>query len=427
MLTRITFITVVVVAVAWTVALTLWPALRLARPQRAIVLRAAGRGVAILGVAAARAGSCSSISTGTAISRGSAVCGLETVQARGLAPGAASGPLVYLLHPYTWWTQFLQLVAPVPPLSNDAVPYMLMTATLLVVLVLAAVVAVRRRGAGLIDRPGAVTPPFLAVLFAASMAKLAAHVSNRGGANQRYLLDAIELGGSAARSCCWPWAGWHHAVALAAALGATGVNLCADHPAHRRHRRRTGPHTAAYVVVREHRADRRAGLPRSTSDDRGGPGGRCPRSRRPAARSGCPFTVRRPLIADGRADAFGEAIARYRIVPSERTLLEAFEGAVWWGLPAQCGSPMQVDPCGNSNGVRLHRVSGSGAINSVMPSPVDWRPGASRREGVNEGGQRMSGQTTSSPPARPCGDIIQVALVGGGKPGSPAHWLVSRP
>lgn len=225
-LTRVTFITVVFVAVAWTVALTLWPALRLSRPQRATVLRATTRGLAILAVVAAGAGwfMVLNLERYGDLTGGSAVYGLETVQARDLAPGAASGPLTYLLHPYTWWTQFLQLVAPVPSLSNDTVPYMLMTAALLVVLVLAAVAAVRRRGAGLIDRPGAVTLLLLAVLFAASMAKLAVHVSNRGGANQRYLLDAIEfwaVGGAVLLLALGRLA--PPAVAAVVALGATGV------------------------------------------------------------------------------------------------------------------------------------------------------------------------------------------------------------
>ena len=226
MLTRITFITVVVVAVTWIVALTLWPNLRLSRPDRPALLKAGGRGLAIIAAVAVGAGwfMLLNLDRYGDLTGGSAVYTIETVQARTLAPGAASGPLIYLLHPYTWWIQLLQLVAPVPSISDDKLPYVLMTAALVAVLVLATVAAVRRRGLGLLDRPGALNLLLLGLLFATSMAKLAQHVSQRGGANQRYLLDAIgfwAIGGALLLLALGRLA--PHAVALVGALAAAGV------------------------------------------------------------------------------------------------------------------------------------------------------------------------------------------------------------
>ena len=229
-LTRVTFLTVAVIAVVFTVALSLWPGLRPSRPTRETMLRAAGRGLAIVASVAAGAGwfLLLNLHRYGDLTGGSAIYNIDSVAARDLAPGAASGPLAYLLHPATWWTQLRQLVAPVPSLSDGKLRYDVLTAVLVVVLVLAVVAAVRRRGAGTLDRPGAVTMLLLAVLLAASMAKLAVHVSHRGGANQRYLLDALGLwavGGALLVVGLARLA--PHAVALVGALGATGTVLYA--------------------------------------------------------------------------------------------------------------------------------------------------------------------------------------------------------
>jgi hypothetical protein len=192
-LTRVTFITVTVVAVAATAALSLWPQLGVHRPQRRDLVRAAGRGLVIVGASMLSAGwfLVLNLERYGDLTGGSAVYYLETIQARELSPGAAYGPVVYLLHPYTWWTQLLQLVAPVPSISEGKMPYVLMAVAMIVVLVLTAGAVMRRRGADLLDRPARVTMLVLALMFAGSMLKLAVHVSNKGGANQRYLLDSL--------------------------------------------------------------------------------------------------------------------------------------------------------------------------------------------------------------------------------------------
>ncbi len=228
MLTRVTFLTVAVVAVAATFALSLWPELRLRLPDRRALLTASGRAGAIVAAVAVGAGWFLRLNEDRYgdLTGGSAVYHLESVEERSLAPGASHGPLGYLLHPYTWWVQLQQLVAPVPSIAQHKLPYLLMTVAIGAVLAAGAVALVRRRGAGLLDRPGAVTVLLLAVIFAGSVAKLAVHVSNRGGANQRYLLDALGLwavGGAlllVALGRLTP-----HAVALVGALGATGA-LC---------------------------------------------------------------------------------------------------------------------------------------------------------------------------------------------------------
>ena len=227
-LTRVTFITVVVVAVACDCRTDV---LAGPPPRRPTGRRTAGdqeRSGDPGGVLAGAGGSCSSTST---VRRHHGQLGRLPPRVRpgtDLAPGAEPGPIAYLLHPQTWWTQFLQLVAPVPSLSDGRLRYVLMTVVLLVVLGLAVVTAVRRRGAATVDRPGAVAILLLAVVFAGSMAKLAVHVSHRGGANQRYLLDALGLwavGGALLVVGLARLA--PHAVALVGALGATGTVLYA--------------------------------------------------------------------------------------------------------------------------------------------------------------------------------------------------------
>jgi hypothetical protein len=227
-LTRVTFITVTAIAAAGAVALSLWPDLRLRRPDLPDLVHAVGRGFAIVGASVVGAGWFLLVNLHRYgdLTGGSAVYQLESVQERSLAPGAEHGPVVYLLHPYTWWVQFLQLVAPVPSISEGKLPYVLMTVAVIGVLVLGAAAIVRRRGAGLVDRPAAVTLLLLALLLAASLIKLAVHVSNRGGANQRYLLDALGLwavGGALLMLALGRLA--PHAFAVLGALGATGT-LC---------------------------------------------------------------------------------------------------------------------------------------------------------------------------------------------------------
>lgn len=229
-LTRVTFLTVVAVAVLFTVALSLWPGLRRRRPDGEALVRAAGRGLAVLAAVVAGAGwfLLLNLHRYGDLTGGSAVYTLDSVEARHLAPGAGSGPLVYLLHPATWWTQLRQLVAPVPSLSDGKLRYDLLTMVLVVVLVLAVAAAVRRRGVGPLDRPGAVGMLLLAVVLGGSMAKLAVHVSHRGGANQRYLLDGLGLwavGGALLLVALGRLA--PHAVALVAAMGASGTVLYA--------------------------------------------------------------------------------------------------------------------------------------------------------------------------------------------------------
>jgi hypothetical protein len=225
-LTRVTFITVTAIAVAGTISLSLWPELRPRRQDLSSVVRAMARGSAIAGATAVGAGwfLLLNLHRYGDLTGGSAVYHLESVQERSLAPGAAHGPVVYLLHPYTWWVQFLQLVAPTPSIANDSVPYVAMTVALIVLLAVGAVAFVRRRGAGLVDRPALVALLLLVVLFAASMCKLAVHVSNRGGANQRYLLDALGLwavGGTLLVLALGRLA--RHAIPLLGAFGAVGT------------------------------------------------------------------------------------------------------------------------------------------------------------------------------------------------------------
>lgn len=195
MLTRVTFLTVAAVGVAAVVALTLWPDLRLRVPGRDALLSAVRRAVAIGATIAAGAGwfLLLNLHRYGDLTGGSAVYGLESIKERTWAPGAEAGPLVYLLHPNSWWVQLRQLTA--PPFANMKNNVGLTVLAIIVGLVLlAAVVAVLRgRARGIVDRPGTVTLLLLAVLFAGGMAKLALHVSNRGSSYQRYLLDALGL------------------------------------------------------------------------------------------------------------------------------------------------------------------------------------------------------------------------------------------
>lgn len=224
-LTRVTFLTVVAVAVVGVVALTLWPDLRLRRPTPSVVLSAGGRAVALVGSVLAGAGwfLLLNLERYGDLTGGSAIYLMESVRDRRWYPGAEHGPIAFLLHPYTWWTQSLQLVAPVPSIADDRLPYVLMTITLLVVLALAAVAFVRRRAVRMLDRPAEFILLLLAVLLAGALAKLAVHVSHRGGPNQRYLLDAIGLW---AVGCALLLAAFgavaHRALGLVAALGAVG-------------------------------------------------------------------------------------------------------------------------------------------------------------------------------------------------------------
>ncbi len=93
MLTRVTFLTVALVAVAATVALTLWPRLRLARPDPHLLALALGRALAIVAAVAAGAGwfLLLNLHRYGDLTGGSAVYGLDSVEARDLAPGAAAG------------------------------------------------------------------------------------------------------------------------------------------------------------------------------------------------------------------------------------------------------------------------------------------------------------------------------------------------
>lgn len=224
-LTRVTFVTVVVVAVAATVALSLWPDLRLRRPDGRALRRATGGGLAITVSVLVGAGwfLLLNLERYGDLTGGSAVYLMESVRDRTFYPGAEHGPIAYLLHPYTWWLQFLQLVAPVPSIADNRVPYVLMTVALLVVLTLAAVACVRRRGVRALDRPAAAGVLLLALLLAAALAKLAVHVSHRGGPNQRYLLDALgawAVGGALLLLALDRWA--PHALAVVGGLGAVG-------------------------------------------------------------------------------------------------------------------------------------------------------------------------------------------------------------
>lgn len=225
-LTRVTFVTVAAVAVAATAALTLWPHLRLRTPDRRSLGVAVARGSVIVAAVAVGAGwfLLLNLDRYGDLTGGSAVYSIESVQDRTFAPGAGSGPLVYLLHPHTYWVQLTQLVAPVPSISQNIAPYMVMTAVLLAVLVGAAVSFVRRRGAGVLDRPGALTMVGLGLVLASSLAKLAVHVSHRGGENQRYLLDALgfwAVGGAVLLVAMGRLT--THALALVGALGALGA------------------------------------------------------------------------------------------------------------------------------------------------------------------------------------------------------------
>lgn len=225
-LTRVTFLTVVAVAVVAVAALTLWPDLRRRRPDSGTLRSVVARALVVVGSVVVGAGwfLVLNLQRYGDLTGGSAVYGIEWVRERDLAPGAASGPLVYLLHPHTWWTQLQQVVAPVPSISRGHWPYVLMTVVLVVVLVLAVVAAVRRRGPDVVDRAGAAGLLVLAALLAGSLAKLAEHVSHRGGANQRYLLDALGLwavGGAVLLLALGRLA--PHAVGLVGVLGASGV------------------------------------------------------------------------------------------------------------------------------------------------------------------------------------------------------------
>lgn len=224
-LTRVTFLTVVAVAVVGVVGLTLWPDLRLRRPDPQALVRAVGRAIAVVGSVLAGAGwfLLLNVERYGDLTGGSAIYLMDSVRDRRWYPGAEHGPVAFLLHPYTWWTQSLQLVAPVPSIADDRLPYVLMTITLLAVLGLAAVAFVRGRAVRMLDRPAAVTLLLLAMLLAGALAKLAVHVSHRGGPNQRYLLDAIGLwavGGALLLAALGAFA--HRALGLVAALSAIG-------------------------------------------------------------------------------------------------------------------------------------------------------------------------------------------------------------
>ena len=76
----------------------------------------------------------------------------------------------------------------------------------------------------MVDRPATVALLLLVLLLAASLCKLAVHVSNRGGPNQRYLLDALPLwavGGTLLVLALGRLA--RHALALVGAFGAVGT------------------------------------------------------------------------------------------------------------------------------------------------------------------------------------------------------------
>jgi hypothetical protein len=225
MLTRVTFLTVTLAAVGAVVALTLWPGLRPSRPGSAALRLALGRAGVVLAAVTAGAGwfLVLNLSRYGDLTGGSAVYAMDSVQDRTLAPGADAGPLGYLLTPNTWWVQLTQLAGPVPSVARGDVAYVVTTVVLTALLVAGGVALVRRRGAGLLDRPGTAVMLLLVLLAAGSMAKLAVHVTNRGGANQRYLLDSLAFWAVGAALLLVALGRLApYAVALAAALGATG-------------------------------------------------------------------------------------------------------------------------------------------------------------------------------------------------------------
>jgi hypothetical protein len=121
----------------------------------------------------------------------------ENVTSRSLTPRLSS-PIQFATDPLSWWVQLLQVAGAPSWLIDDPRPATEVIATVLAVgIVLGAGALLLRRRAFGPDRDGWILLLGLALILVISFAEIASHVSHKGSENSRYLLDALPFWGIA--------------------------------------------------------------------------------------------------------------------------------------------------------------------------------------------------------------------------------------